>query len=61
MPAWPTRRVPHRRRARDEELARAAANAKPAGEADPYRKPVDRSEGSDDAEDAEVDADVDAR
>ena len=45
-------------RARDEELARAAANAKPAGDADPYRKPVDRSEGSDDAE---VDADVDAR
>jgi ribosome-binding factor A len=52
-------------RARDEELARAAANAKPAGEADPYRKPVDRSEAEDtdgdDTVDAEVDADVDAR
>ena len=57
-------------RARDEELARAAANAKPAGDADPYRKPVDRSEdddtgdtgdSDDDTVDAEVDADVDAR
>ena len=47
-------------RARDEELARAAANAKPAGEADPYRKPVDRMPTGR-ADDAEVDADVDAR
>ncbi|MDV3222767.1 30S ribosome-binding factor RbfA [Intrasporangium sp.] len=30
-------------RARDEELARAAANAKHAGEPDPYKKPIDRT------------------
>ena len=54
-------------RARDAELARAAAGASYAGEADPYRKPVDRD--ADDALDAldaldadtGVDADVDAR
>ena len=57
-------------RARDAELARAAAGASYAGEADPYRKPVDRDAddaldalGSRDALDADagVDADVDAR
>ncbi len=43
-------------RARDAELARAAAGATYAGDADPYRKPVDR-----DAEDAfEDDLDADA-
>ncbi len=41
-------------RARDEELARAAAGARHAGDADPYKKPVDR-----DAE-AEAEADADA-
>jgi ribosome-binding factor A len=40
-------------RARDAELARAAANAKPAGEADPYKKPVDRS-GEESAEDVDA-------
>ena len=54
-------------RARDEELARAAANAKPAGDADPYRKPAERGDDDLDAHEAgdvgvdEVDADVDAR
>ena len=59
-------------RARDEELARAAANAKPAGDPDPYRKPVDRAEedvdaGADSRADsrddshAEAGADVEAR
>ena len=33
-----------RARARDAELARAAAGATHAGDADPYRKPVDRTE-----------------
>ena len=33
-----------RARARDAELARAAAGATHAGESDPYRKPVDRTE-----------------
>ncbi|GAA6526538.1 30S ribosome-binding factor RbfA [Intrasporangium sp. DVR] len=42
-------------RARDEELARAAANAKHAGEPDPYKKPADRI----DTEDVDVDVDVD--
>ncbi len=40
-------------RARDAELARAAATAKHAGEADPYKKPADRG-----AE--ETDEDIDA-
>ena len=52
-------------RARDAELARAAAGATYAGEADPYRKPVDReAEDPFDADadaDAGADADVDAR
>lgn len=48
-------------RARDEELARAAANAKHAGEPDPYKKPVDRAEDADEAARALVeDQDVDA-
>jgi ribosome-binding factor A len=34
-------------RARDAELARAAAGATYAGEADPYKKPVDRSADDD--------------
>jgi len=42
-------------RARDEELARAAANAKHAGDSDPYKKPTDR-----DAADV-TGEDVDAR
>jgi ribosome-binding factor A len=33
-----------RARERDAELARAAAGATHAGDADPYRKPVDRTE-----------------
>ena len=48
-------------RARDEELARAAANAKHAGEPDPYKKPADRpvpDDGSD-ALSAELGLDVD--
>jgi ribosome-binding factor A len=60
-------------RARDAELARAAAGAKPAGDPDPYRKPADRTdedvedvEGGEGGEAAdltsgEMDADVDAR
>jgi ribosome-binding factor A len=50
-------------RARDAELARAAANAKPAGDADPYRKPADRTEDGGESVESldEVDADVDAR
>ncbi|WP_347354429.1 30S ribosome-binding factor RbfA [Intrasporangium sp.] len=36
-----------RTRARDAELARAAAGARPAGEADPYRKPARSEEGDD--------------
>ena len=54
-------------RARDEELARAAANAKHAGEPDPYKKPVERP-GSDemsnelsDAASAQLGLDVEAR
>ena len=48
-------------RARDEELARAAANATHAGEPDPYKKPVDRAEDADEAARALVeDQDVDA-
>jgi ribosome-binding factor A len=59
-----------RTRARDAELARAAAGATYAGEPDPYRKPSDRDleddlDGDlDDIEtdtDAQADADVDAR
>ncbi|MDN5765722.1 MAG: 30S ribosome-binding factor RbfA [Humibacillus sp.] len=46
-------------RARDEELARAAAGARHAGEADPYKKPVDRA-AEEDAEDAD-DTDAAAR
>lgn len=50
-------------RARDEELARAAANAKHAGEPDPYKKPV-RAEDADEADEAGgalvEDQDVDA-
>ena len=42
-------------RARDAELARAAAGATYAGDADPYKKPVDGSE-----DDADRDADADA-
>lgn len=44
-------------RARDAELARAAASAKHAGEPDPYKKPVDRAarEGDEDPELAEDD------
>src|SRR5690242_16166450 len=34
-------------RARDAELARAAANAKPAGDPDPYRKPAERTDDDD--------------
>ncbi|MER7071169.1 30S ribosome-binding factor RbfA [Terrabacter sp. NPDC000476] len=41
-------------RLRDEELARAAANAKHAGDADPYRKPVDHD--ADDEDDVDDDA-----
>jgi ribosome-binding factor A len=41
-------------RARDEELARAAAGATYAGEADPYKKPVDRE-----ADQSEVAGNVD--
>jgi ribosome-binding factor A len=48
-------------RARDEELARAAANAKHAGEPDPYKKPADRpaSEQVPHGVPAEFDLDVD--
>jgi ribosome-binding factor A len=42
-------------RARDEELARAAANAKHAGEPDPYKKPADHVAPD------ESDVDVEAR
>lgn len=44
-------------RARDEELARAAANAKHAGEPDPYKKPAERAA----SEDLDLDVDVEAR
>ena len=50
-------------RARDAELARAAAGATYAGDADPYKKPVERSVDDDDqhvdVDAVDVDADVD--
>jgi len=48
-------------RARDAELARAAAGASYAGDADPYKKPVERSldDDTDDVDGVGVDADVD--
>ena len=48
-------------RARDEELARAAANAKHAGEPDPYRKPADRPVSDEVSRDLDLDVDVEAR
>ncbi len=48
-------------RARDEELARAAAGARHAGDADPYKKPVDRdAEGDADEADETDETDSDA-
>ena len=43
-------------RARDEELARAAAGARHAGDPDPYKKPVDRDaeEDADEADDTDA-------
>ena len=48
-------------RARDEELARAAANAKHAGEPDPYKKPADRPLSDEVAHELDLDVDVEAR
>ncbi|HET6668298.1 MAG TPA: ribosome-binding factor A, partial [Intrasporangium sp.] len=48
-------------RARDEELARAAANARHAGEPDPYKKPVDRDVSDEVDLDINQDVDVEAR
>ena len=48
-------------RARDEELARAAANAKHAGEPDPYRKPADRPVSDEVSRELDLDVDVEAR
>ena len=48
-------------RARDEELARAAANAKHAGEPDPYKKPADRALSDEVAHELDLDVDVEAR
>ena len=48
-------------RARDEELARAAANAKHAGEPDPYKKPADRDLSDEVAHELDLDVDVEAR
>ncbi|WP_353510889.1 30S ribosome-binding factor RbfA [Intrasporangium sp.] len=48
-------------RARDEELARAAANAKHAGEPDPYRKPADRPVSDEMSHELDLDVDVEAR
>jgi ribosome-binding factor A len=52
-----------RTRARDAELARVAAGASYAGDADPYRKPTDGENDSDLDErlDADLDADLDAQ
>ena len=48
-------------RARDEELARAAANAKHAGEPDPYKKPADRPLSDEVSPHLDLDVDVEAR
>ena len=48
-------------RARDDELARAAANAKHAGEPDPYKKPADRPLSDEVAPELDLDVDVEAR
>jgi ribosome-binding factor A len=48
-------------RARDEELARAAANAKHAGEPDPYKKPADRPLSDEASHELDLDVDVEAR
>jgi ribosome-binding factor A len=47
-------------RARDEELARLAASAQPAGDADPYRKPEARAEdGGDELDGPEHESEFD--
>ena len=45
-----------RTRARDAELARAAAGARHAGEPDPYKKPVDHDEDTDEGAGPTTDA-----
>ena len=47
-------------RARDAELARASAGATYAGDADPYRKPVDDVAEDDHSDDSDDDEDSDA-
>jgi ribosome-binding factor A len=46
-------------RARDEEVARLAARAQPAGDADPYRKPEPRIEGDDERDASEHESEFD--